>query len=131
MQKALKNIWDESLHLELDTRDPGKLMRHESLPIGAEIVVEEEELTDQVRALAKVTRRRKKARLSITDVKSPAEESEDPEEESGEWICPECDREFETERGLTQHMRSHEKLDEVEAELGAELEHSDNESQED
>lgn len=131
------NISGLPIPLQLATGDVGKGMRHYTLKVKESVELEEHELSDMVVKLSKKTRYRKPAILledltllveeaTETEVPAPLEEVAAPieeelpleeeaedepveeEESDSTFSCEACDREFDSKRGLSSHMRVHE-----------------------
>ena len=79
-KKKITNLWKESIPLELATHDVGKGYEHIRLESKESVVIDEEQITEQIKTLAK-DRRKKPASLLIEDIKIEQEKEEEIKEE--------------------------------------------------
>jgi len=107
------NKCKDLVRLELATHDPGKGMEHKALKPKEELVVEDTQLTDQIRGLTKTRRGRKVPPILLEDLKekledpAPSTESADDVEPCS-LVCEVCGKEYKSEFYFNQHMEDHE-----------------------
>ncbi len=127
MQKKLVNISGEEQPILIATNDRAKGLKYDRLVPGQEMTLDESEVTDQIKVLASPKRKGRGPLITMEDVveiqeevveeleledveeSSLTEEDEDTkDDEEDNFVCDICDREFNTQRGLKIHLRSHE-----------------------